>query len=134
MQGHPYKPEIVITFLLAPMILAIEAWRRWDELLSPVALDDALVFGAAMIVAWRLRHRETNAPIYWVFVCGGAWFLLALSLWGSIYAYDVPDPSGAPVPLVVAFKAVGFILVTLAGKRAVARLRLRDPYAHSEPQ
>ena len=124
LRPNPYEPEIVGTFVLAPVVLGIETWRRWGELFSPWALDDFSIFAAAIYVALRLRRRDPKAPRLWVFVCGGAWFLMTLSLWGSIYAYDQADPSGAPVGLVIAFKAFGFALVSTAAWRA---LWLHDP-------
>jgi len=114
--------------LLAPLVLALETWRRWGELLSPAALDDWVILVGAMIVANKLARREPFAPILWVFVCGGAWFLFLLSTWGSIYFFKEPDPSGVPVAGVIAFKAVGFTLISVASWRGVRRLRSADPY------
>ena len=128
MRGHPYGPEIVGTFVLAPLVLALETWRRWGELLSPAALDDWVIFVSAMIVAFKLARREPFAPTLWAFVCGGAWFLFLLSTWGSIYRFDEPDPSGVPVAGVIAFKAVGFTLISLASWRGLRRLRSGAPY------
>ena len=75
------------------------------------------------MVAARLVNRDDPlAPVLWVFVCGGAWFLFVLSLWGSIYSFNQADPSGFPVPVVVAFKAFGLVLISLAAWRAIHRL------------
>ncbi len=122
MNRNPYRPEIVGTFCIAPVVLGIETWRRWGELASPAALDDWLVFLAAMGVATQLARRRTSAPFLWVFVCGGAWFLFCLSLWGSIYSWDGGDPSGAPMPVVLAFKGVGVTLTSWASVRAIRRV------------
>ena len=128
MKDHPYRIEIVGTFVFAPLVLALETWRRWGELASPAALDDWVVFVAAMLVAWKLARRDASAPAWWVFVCGGAWFMFLLSVWGSIHRFDEADPSGVPVSGVIAFKAVGFTLISLASWRGLRRLRSRDPY------
>ena len=128
MKDNPYRPEIFGTFVLAPLVLALETWRRWGELLSPAALDDWVIFVSAMIVAAKLARRDASAPVLWVFVCGGAWFLFLLSTWGSIYFFDQPDPSGVPVAGVIAFKAVGFTLISVASWRGLLRLRAADPY------
>ncbi len=126
--NNPYRPEIVGTFVLGPLVLVLETWRRWGELLSPNALDDWVIFVSAMIVAAKLAQREPYAPTLWVFVCGGAWFLFLLSTWDSIYHFDKPDPSGVPVPGVIAFKAASFTLISVASWRALRRLRSADPY------
>lgn len=129
MHGNPYRPEIIGAFLMSAIVLPIETWRRWGELFSPWSLDDWLIFGSAMVVATQLARRRPTAPLWWVFVCGGAWFMFCLSTWGSIYAYDEADPSGAPVHLVVLFKATGLAIVSCATWRALRRARLADPYA-----
>jgi len=129
LKTNPYRPEIIGTFLFAPLVLALETWRRWGELLGPAALDDWFVFVAAMIVAFKLARRDASAPVWWAFVCGGAWFLFCLSLWGSIYYFDRGDPSGVPVPGVIAFKAAGVALISMASWRAIRRLRFADPFA-----
>lgn len=125
---NPYRPEIAGTLVFAPLVLALETWRRWGELLSPNALDDWLIFVSALIVVRKLARRDAGAPAWWLFVCGGAWFMFCLSLWSSIYSYANGDPSGLPVPAVIAFKAVGFALISLASVRALRRLRFTDPY------
>lgn len=127
--ANPYRYEIAGTFVFSPIVLALETWRRWGELLSPWALDDWLVFVSALIVARKLSQRDPGAPAWWLFVCGGAWFMFCLSLWGSVYSYSEGDPSGVPVPAVIAFKAIGFALISLASRRALRRLRSADPYA-----
>ena len=129
MNGNPYRNEIVGAFVLAAIVLPIETWRRWGELMSPAALDDTIVFVSAMFVATQLARKNPSAPVWWLFVCGGAWFLFALSVWGSIYAYDNGDPSGAPVPLVIAFKLTGLALISIASLRAIRRAQSGDPYA-----
>ncbi len=128
MRDQPYRYEIVGTFVFAPLVLALETWRRWGELLSPVALDDWVIFVSAMIVAVKLARRDPFAPTLWVFVCGGAWFLFLLSTWDSIYHFDEPDPSGVPIAGVIAFKAVGFALISVASWRALRRVRSAKPY------
>ncbi len=128
MRGNPYKPEILGAFLMSAFVLPIEAWRRWGELLSPWALDDALIFGGAMVVATQLARRKRSAPMWWLFVCGGAWFMFCLSVWGSIYGFSDGDPSGVAVPVVIALKLVGLALVSFASWRAVSRAQLADPY------
>ncbi len=127
MKSNPYLPEIVGTFLFAPLVLGLETWRRWGDLLNPNALDDWVVFTAAMLVARKLKRRDPLAPVYWVFVCGGAWFLVFLSLWGSIYWHEKGDPSGIPVVGVIAFKALGFALISVASWRSVCRLSSAGP-------
>ena len=131
MKDNPYRAEIVGTFLMSALVLPLETWRRWGTLASPAALDDALVFGAAMAVAWGLARKAPAAPAWWVFVCGGGWMMFALSVWGSLYSFEAGDPSGAPVPLVVAFKLAGLALISAASLRALRRVRAHDPYAIS---
>ncbi len=114
---NPYRPEIAGTLVFAPLVLALETWRRWGELFSPNALDDWLIFVSALIVVRKLARRDA-----------GAWFMFCLSLWSSVYSYANGDPSGLPVPAVIAFKAVGFALISLASVRALRRLRFTDPY------
>lgn len=113
---------------MSAVVLPIEAWRRWGELLSPAALDDPLVFVPAMVIAWQLARRRPAAPVLWVFICGAASFMFLLSVWGSLYAFETGDPSGVPVPLVLAFKLAGLGLAVLASVRATRRARLADPY------
>ena len=81
-----------------------------------------------MLVARKLARRDPLAPALWVFVCGGAWFLFCLSLWGSICWWRQGDPSGVPVIGVIAFKAVGVALITPAGTRALHRSISAKPY------
>ena len=97
-------------------------------MLSATALDDWFVFVSALVVVRKLARRDIDAPAWWVFVCGGAWFMFCLSLWDSIYGYAEGDPSGFPVPAVIAFKAAGVTLISLASWRALRRLRSDDPY------
>lgn len=132
-ERNPYRAEIAGTVAFAPLVLGIEAWRRRGDLLAPEALDDAVVFGAALFVARGLARRDPAAPARWVFVCGGAWFLFLLSLWGSIHAFDRPDPSGVPIAGVLAFKLIGFLLISWAARRAVGRVRAVDPYGRELP-
>lgn len=126
MKANPYRPEIIGTFVLSAFVLPVETWRRWGELLSPAALDDALMFGSAMVVATQLARRHPAAPLRWVFVCGGAWFLMCLSTWGSVYGFEDGDPSGVTVPVVLAFKLVGLALVSLAAWRSIRLVRSAD--------
>ena len=128
MKTNPYYYEIVGTLVFAPIVLALETWRRWGHVLSPAALDDWFVFVGALIVVRKLARRDIHAPALWLFVCGGAWFMFCLSLWSSIYNFAEGDPSGLPVPAVIAFKAVGVTLISLASRRALRRLRADDPY------
>ena len=119
LRDNPYRYEIVVTAILAPSILALETWRRWSELLSPRSLDDWLIFVSALIVARKLARGDAAAPRLWIFVCGGAWFIVSLSLWGSVYGRSVDDPSGFPMWAVITFKAVGFGLISVAAWRAL---------------
>ena len=128
MKGNPYRPEILGTFLLSAFVLPVETWRRWGELLSPAALDDPLIFGSAMVVATQLARRNPAAPLRWVFVCGGAWFLMCLSTWGTIYGFEDGDPSGAPVLLVVGLKLIGLMLASVASWRAIQAQRSGAPF------
>ncbi len=128
MNGNPYRPEILGAFLASAVVLPLETWRRWGELASPMALDDLLMCGCAMVVAVQLARRDPAAPARWAFVCGGVWMLMCLSVWGSVYAWNEGDPSGAPVGAVLAFKGLGLVLVSVASWRALRRVRLADPY------
>ncbi|MCP3916176.1 MAG: hypothetical protein GY711_11525 [bacterium] len=128
MKDNPYRAEIIGAFLLSAIVLPIETWRRWGQLLSPAALDDGLIFVSAMVVAAQLARRSPAAPVWWLFVCGGAWFIICLSVWGSIYQFDDGDPSGVSVPAVIAFKLVVVTLISLASWRAIRRVRSADPY------
>ncbi len=48
MRDQPYRYEIVGTFIFAPLVLALETWRRWGELLSPsTSLPERYLFAAA---------------------------------------------------------------------------------------
>lgn len=123
MNGNPYRYEIVATAVLVPGLLALETWRRWGELLSPRALDDWLIGLSALIVVVGLARRAPAARRWWLFVCGGAWFLFGLSLWGSIHGYAEGDPSAFPMPAVIAFKASGFALISVASWRALRLLQ-----------
>jgi len=123
LRDNPYRYEIVGTAILAPLILAIETWRRWGELLAPYSIDDWLIFGSALIVAFKLARGDPSAPRLWIFVCGGAWFMMALSLWGAIYGRAAGDPSGFPMSVVIAFKAIAFGLISVAAWRAVRPAR-----------
>ena len=128
-ERNPYFPEIVGTFLFAPLVLGLETWRRWGDWLNPAALDDWIIFGAAILVAGKLVNRNDRlAPVLWVFVCGGAWFLFVLSLWGSIYSFKEGDPSGFPVSVVIIFKACGLALISAASWRAIHRLTPREQH------
>ncbi|MEL6713162.1 MAG: hypothetical protein AAFP86_05275 [Planctomycetota bacterium] len=129
MKQNAYRADIVGACAMSAVVLPLETWRRWGELLSPAALDDFTVFGAAMVVAVLLARRHPVAPALWVFVCGGGWFMMVLSVWGSIYSYGAGDPSGVPVALVLVFKLVLFALVGWVSVRAVRRIGLDDPYA-----
>ena len=118
MKDNPYRFEIVAVMVLAPLVLSIETWRRWGELLSPHSLDDWVIFLLAGVAAVKLARRDAGAPLLWLFACGGGMLLISLSLWGSIYDYASGDPSGVPMPGVIAFKGTGVLLVGLASRRA----------------
>lgn len=132
MRKHPYRFEILGTLVLAPVVLGIEGWRRWGHWLEPYAMDDWLVFGSALVVVGMLACNHPLAPRLWALVCGGAWFLMALSLWGSIYHRADGDPSGVAMPLVLGFKGLLLALISVAAWRTLSRppqAALRTPRA-----
>ncbi len=132
MTEQPYRNDIRTAFVVIPMLLTIEAWRRQEDLLSPAALDDALVGGFLLCVAYRLVRRHPTAPLLWVFGCGGAWFLMVLSTYGSLVAFREPDPSGMPIAVVLSFKAALLALVSVASVRAL-RLARTSPFSGYPP-
>lgn len=129
MRDNAYRVDVAFILLVSAVVVPLETWRRWGELLSPAAVDDAVIVAAALVVARLLARRSPAAPALWVFVCGGAWFLMFLSVWGSLYFAAKGDPSGVPVGLVVVFKVAVFSLISVASWRAVTRVQQPDPYA-----
>ena len=118
-RSNPYRYEIVATAILVPLILALETWRRWAEILSPRSVDDWLIGLCALIVAGKLARGDAAAPRLWIFVCGGAWFIVSLSLWESIYSRSAGDPSGFSMWIVILFKTTMFGVISAATWRAL---------------
>lgn len=125
MTDQPYRNDIRIAFGVVPLLLAIETWRRWGDLLSPAALDDVIIGGFMLFAATRLARRDPGAPLLWVFGCGGAWFMMVLSTYGSLFAFREQDPSGMPILVVLAFKIGLLALVSIASVRAIRIARER---------
>lgn len=129
---NPYHYDIRIAFVVVPLLLAIETWRRWGNLLSPAALDDAIIGAFLLFTATRLQRRDPNAPSLWIFGCGGASFMMVLSTYGSFFALREQDPSGMPILVVLAFKIGLLVLVSIASVRAIRFVRDR-PFSPHPP-
>lgn len=57
MNNNPYKKEIVSIVTLGVLLLIVETWRRWGNLLSYAYLDDVILITLAFIAAFYLYKK-----------------------------------------------------------------------------
>ena len=49
MNHNPYKKEIIAIVILGILLIILETWRRWGNLLSYAYLDDVILVSLALI-------------------------------------------------------------------------------------
>lgn len=67
MKNNPYKKEIIATFFLGPLLMILETWRRWDNLLSMSYFDDVILVVLASISTYFLYHQRFIGQLLWLF-------------------------------------------------------------------
>lgn len=58
LKANPYHKEIIATYILAPILMLMETWRRWDNLLSMSYFDDVILVVLAGIAIYYLRKQQ----------------------------------------------------------------------------
>lgn len=95
----------------------LETIRRWNQLADlrvwPFWLDDWCIGAFLLYGAWRAQEMPSGQP--WL---SGAWgFTVAMgymSFFSQLASQSQPDPSGAPLLVVLTIKGVGLALAVMA--------------------
>jgi len=118
MKNNPYKQEIISIVILGVLLLILETWRRWGNLLSYAYLDDVILVILAFIAAFYLYKKTFFGQLFWLFTCGYGLCMITGSFmhsWGKINEIDA---SGFPVSQVLLIKAGMYVLIVFLGIRA----------------
>lgn len=124
MNNNPYKKEIIGIVTLGALLLVVETWRRWDNLLSYAYLDDVLLVILALVAANYLYKQSFTGQLLWIFSCGYALCLITGSLMSAWKRIDEVDASGFPTSLVILVKLGMYFLVVLMSIRAFRLVKL----------
>lgn len=118
MKTNPYQKEIIATIILGPLLMIVETWRRWDNLLSMNYFDDVLLVVLASIAAYFLYHKQFIGQLLWLFAAGAFFMMINLSFFGAIEKMHLPDASGIAMSKVILIKAGMYAIILLMGWRA----------------
>ncbi len=118
MPVNPYQKEIIATYILAPILMLIETWRRWDNLWSMSYFDDVILVILAGIAVSYLRKQQFIGQLLWLFAAGAFFMMINVSFFGSIERINLPDASGLATTIVIAVKALMYLIILLMSYRA----------------
>jgi len=118
MPENPYQKEIIATYILAPILMIIETWRRWDNLWSMNYFDDVILVILAGIAIYYLRKQQFIGQLLWLFAAGAFFMMINISFFWAIEEMNLPDASGLAKPKVIAVKALMYLIVLLMSYRA----------------
>jgi len=118
MTANPYQKEIIATYILAPILMAIETWRRWDNLWSMSYFDDVILVVLAGIAVYFLRKQQFIGQLLWLFAAGACFMMINISFFWAIEEMNLPDASGLAMSKVIAVKALMYLIILLMTWRA----------------
>jgi len=118
MNNNPYKKEIIGIVILGILLLILETWRRWGNLLSYAYFDDVILVSLAFFAAFYLYKKTYFGQLFWLFTCGYGLCLITGSFFGSWKRFNELDASGFPSSQVLIIKAGMFALILFLGIRA----------------
>jgi len=131
MNHNSYKKEIIAIVILGILLIILETWRRWDNLLSYAYLDDVILVSLAFIAAFYLYKKTFFGQLFWLFTCGYGLCLIIGSFIHSWRRINDIDASGFPTSQVLVIKAGMFILIVFLGIRAF-RLLMQNRFEVTE--
>lgn len=123
MKDNPYQKEITGIVVLGALLLAVETWRRWDNLLSYAYFDDVILVTLAFVAAYFLYKKTYMGQLLWVFVCGYATCLIIGSFMTALTKINEIDASGFPTAQVIFVKVVMYTVVVFMSIRAFRLIR-----------
>lgn len=118
MTANPYQKEIIATYILAPILMAIETWRRWDNLWSMSYFDDVILVVLAGIAVFFLSKKQFLGQLLWLFAAGAYFMMINISFFWAIEEMNLPDASGLAMTKVIAVKGLMYLIVLLMSYRA----------------
>lgn len=110
-QTNPYQKEIIATYILAPILMLIETWRRWDNLFSMSYFDDVILVVLAGIAVYYLRQQKFIGQLLWLFAAGAYFMMINISFFWAVEEMHLPDASGISMVKVLAVKALMYLIV-----------------------
>ena len=129
-KANPYQKEIIATYILAPILMLIETWRRWDNLFSMSYFDDVILVILAGIAVYYLRQQKFIGQLLWLFAAGAFFMLINISFFWAVEEMHLPDASGIAMVNVLAVKVLMYLIVLLMCWRAF-QLLLRTKFETS---
>lgn len=118
MTANPYQKEIIATYILAPILMAIETWRRWDNLWSMSYFDDVILVVLAGIAVFFLRKKQFLGQLLWLFAAGAHFMMINISFFWAIEEMNLPDASGLAMTKVITVKGLMYLIILLMSYRA----------------
>ncbi len=119
MKNNPHKIEILCSLVLGPILIAIESWRRWGDLLTYAYFDDVLFVILAFIPVKFLNAQKHLGQLLWLITSGFAFCLIYFSFFGALSQLDQADPSRLNMSVVILVKSVFYIIVLMMCFRAI---------------
>lgn len=118
MTANPYQKEIITTYILAPVLILIETWRRWDNLWSMSYFDDVILILLAGTAVYYLRQQKFIGQLLWLFAAGAYFMMINISFFWAVEEMHLPDASGLSMTKVITVKLLMYFLVLLMCWRA----------------
>lgn len=115
---NPYRKEILGIIILGFLLLTIETWRRWDNLLSYAYWDDIILITLAFVAAFFLYKKTFLGQLFWLFTCGYALNMITESCMSTWYRIEEIDASGFSNHQVLWVKIGMYVLVVCLCVRA----------------
>lgn len=122
MKGNPYYKDIIAIPILGFLLLAIETWRRLDNLFSYAYFDDVWLVALAYISTYLLYRRQYIGQLLWLFTCGCGFCMITGSFFSALEHMDQADASGFSMSTVLLVKGLIYLVITLLSIRAFQQL------------